>query len=59
MSDGVSHEFNVAVTDDPGFQPHEGASDDVVDLVTRWRQHVVTIVFPQVFTIMSQPPHSP
>ncbi|MFC0533323.1 hypothetical protein [Phytohabitans kaempferiae] len=54
MGDEVSHEFDLTLTDDPGFRPREGATDDVVDLMTRWHQQVVTVVFPQVFTIMSQ-----
>ena len=55
MGDGVNHEFNLAITDDPGFRPGEGASDDVVELLSRWHQHLVTAVFPQVFTVMSTP----
>jgi hypothetical protein len=59
MGDEVSHEFNLAVTDDPGFRPREGATDDVLDLMTRWHQRLVTTVIPQVFTIMSEPPRQP
>lgn len=33
-SDGVNHEFNLAITDDPGFRPREGATDDVVELLS-------------------------
>jgi hypothetical protein len=56
MGDGVNHEFNLAITDDPGFRPQEGATDDVVELLSRFHEHLITMVFPQVFTVMSTPP---
>jgi hypothetical protein len=58
MGDHVSHEFNLALTDDPGFAPREGNTDDVVKLLARWHGHVVNVVFPRVFTIMSPPAQS-
>jgi hypothetical protein len=59
MGDTVTQEFNLAVTDDPAFRPRGGATDDVAKLMTSLHQHVVTSVFPQVFTIMSEPAHQP
>lgn len=37
MGDRVHEEFNLTLTDDPGFRPAEGASDDVVKLLTTSR----------------------
>jgi hypothetical protein len=61
QSDKLSHEFNLVLTDDPAasLDPAasfgQGAADDVVDLLERWHQHIVNlVVFPRVFTIMSQ-----
>lgn len=59
MGDAVTHEFNLAVTDDPAFRPQDGATDDVAELMTSLHQHLITTVFPQVFTIMSAPAHQP
>jgi hypothetical protein len=40
---------------DPAASFGQGAADDVVDLLERWHQHIVNlVVFPRVFTIMSQ-----
>jgi hypothetical protein len=55
QSDKLSHEFNLVLTDDPAASRDQGAADDVVDLLERWHQHIANlVVFPRVFTIMSQ-----
>jgi hypothetical protein len=55
QSDELRHEFNLVLTDDPAASRDQGAADDVVDLLERWHQHIVNlVVFPRVFTIMSQ-----
>jgi hypothetical protein len=59
MGDEVNHEFNLAITDDPGFRPRDGATDDVVKLLAGWHQNLVTVVLPQVFAIMSTPIRQP
>lgn len=57
QSNKLSHEFNLVLTDDPAASPNQGAADDVVDLLEHWHQHIVNlVVFPRVFTIMSQAP---
>ncbi len=39
----------------PKFSGNHGATNDVIELLERWHQHVVDlVVFPRVFTIMSQ-----
>jgi hypothetical protein len=44
------------VTDDPAASRDKGATDDVVRLLDQWHQHIVNlVVFPRVFTIISQP----
>jgi hypothetical protein len=51
----IRHEFNLVLTDDPAFSCEHGATNDVVDVLEQWRQHIVDlVVFPRVFTIMSQ-----
>jgi hypothetical protein len=60
----VQHEFNLVLTDDPGFSREYGVTEDVVALTERWHQHIVNWVFPVMFTIMSRPimrpsPNSP
>jgi hypothetical protein len=53
--DELSHEFNLVLTDDPASSRDHGAADDVVDLLQHWHQHIVDlVVFPRVFTVMSQ-----
>ena len=53
QGDELSHEFNLVLTDDPAASLDQGA--DVVDLLEHWHQHIVSlVVFPRVFTIMSQ-----
>jgi hypothetical protein len=55
QSDKLNHEFNLVLTDDPAYSRHQGATDDVVSLLEHWHQHIVDlVVFPRVFTIMSQ-----
>jgi hypothetical protein len=55
QGDELSHEFNLVLTDDPAASPDRGAAGDVVDLLTRWHEHIVQlVVFPRVFTIMSR-----
>jgi hypothetical protein len=55
QSSELNHEFNLVLTDDPAYSRHEGATDDVVSLLEHWHQHIVgLVVFPRVFTIMSQ-----
>ena len=55
QSDELSHEFNLVLTDDPAASPDRGATDDVVRLLKHWHEHIVhRVVFPRVFTIMSQ-----
>ena len=55
QGDEVSHEFNLVLTDDPAFSRKHGSTDDVVDLLERWHQHIVDlVVFPGIFTIMSR-----
>jgi len=58
QSDELSHEFNLVLTDDPASSQgatDEGAPEDVVGLLKHWHQHIVhLVVFPRVFTIMSQ-----
>lgn len=55
QSDELSHQFNLVLTDDPAAFRDQGAADDVVDLLGHWHQHIVNlVVFPRVFTIMSQ-----
>ncbi len=55
QGDELSHEFNLVLTDDPAFSRDHGATDDVVDLLERWHQHIVNLaVFPRLFTHMSQ-----
>jgi len=55
QGDKLSHEFNLVLTDDPAASPDRGATDDVVGLLERWHRHIVgLVVFPRVFTIMSQ-----
>ena len=57
QDDKLSHEFNLVLTDDPAFSRNQGATNDVIDLLEHWHQHLVDmVVFPRVFTIMSQPP---
>ena len=53
--DELRHEFNLVLTDDPAFSRGHGITNDVVDVLEQWRQHIVDlVVFPRVFTIMSQ-----
>jgi hypothetical protein len=55
QGDELCHEFNLVLTDDPAFSPGHGTTSDVVDVLEQWRQHIVDlVVFPRVFTIMSQ-----
>jgi hypothetical protein len=55
QSDELRHEFNLVLTDDPAASRDQGATDDVVGLLKHWHQHIVDlVVFPRVFTIMSQ-----
>jgi hypothetical protein len=55
QSDELRHEFNLVLTDDPAFSRSHGITNDVVDVLEQWRQHIVDlVVFPRVFTIMSQ-----
>jgi hypothetical protein len=55
QGDELGHEFNLVLTDDPAASRDLGAADDVVDLLEHWHQHIVNlVVFPRVFTIMSQ-----
>ena len=55
QGDEVSHEFNLVLTDDPAFSRKRGSTDDVVDMLERWHQHIVDlVVFPRIFTIMSR-----
>jgi hypothetical protein len=54
QGDELSHEFNLVLTDDPAFSRDHGATDDVVDLLERWHQHIANLVFPRLFTVMSQ-----
>jgi hypothetical protein len=55
QGDELSHEFNLVLTDDPAFSGNHGATNDVIELLECWHQHVVDlVVFPRVFTIMSQ-----
>jgi hypothetical protein len=55
QGDELSHEFDLVLTDDPTFSSDHGATTDVIDLLEQWHQHVVgLVVFPRVFTIMSQ-----
>lgn len=50
----LRHEFNLVLTDDPAFSRNQGTTNDIVDVLERWRQHIVDlVVFPRVFTIMS------
>jgi hypothetical protein len=55
QGDEVSHEFNLVLTDDPVFSRKRGSTDDVVDMLEQWHQHIVDlVVFPRIFTIMSR-----
>jgi len=55
QGDELSHEFNLVLTDDPAASRDQGAAEDVVGLLEHWHQHIVNlVVFPRVFTIMSQ-----
>lgn len=54
--DELSHEFNLVLTDDPGFSRDEGGTEDVVSLLTRCHEHVAGLVFATVFMLMSQDP---
>jgi hypothetical protein len=55
QGDKLSHEFHLVLTDDPAASPDRGATDDVVRLLEHWHQRIVhLVVFPRVFTIMSQ-----
>ena len=55
QGDELRHEFNLVLTDDPAFPRSHGITNDVVDVLEQWRQHIVDlVVFPRVFTIMSQ-----
>jgi hypothetical protein len=51
----VIHEFNLTITDDPGFSREHPTNPDILELVDNWHQHIVTWVFPVVFTHMSTP----
>jgi hypothetical protein len=54
QGDELRHEFNLVLTDDPAFTREHGTAD-VVDLLSRWHQHIVDlVVFPSVFRSMSQ-----
>jgi hypothetical protein len=55
QGDELRHEFNLVLTDDPAFSRSHGITNDVIDVLEQWRQHIVDlVVFPRVFTIMSQ-----
>jgi hypothetical protein len=55
QGDEIRHKFNLVLTDDPAFSHSQDVTNDVVDMLERWRQHIVDlVVFPRVFTIMSQ-----
>jgi hypothetical protein len=55
QGDELRHEFNLVLTDDPAFSRNHGTTNDIVDVLEQWRQHIVDlVVFPRVFTIMSQ-----
>ena len=53
QGDQLSHQFNLTLTDDPAFTREHGTAD-VVDLLSRWHQHIVDLVFPSVFRSVSQ-----
>jgi hypothetical protein len=56
QGDELSHEFNLVLTDDPAFSRSDGLTQDVVAPLENWHHHIVgLVVFPMVFTIMSQP----
>lgn len=52
----LRHEFNLVLTDDPAFSSGHEKTVDVVDLLERWQHIVGLVVFPRIFTIMSQAP---
>ncbi len=55
QGDELRHEFNLVLTDDPAFSRSHGITNDIVEVLEQWRQHIVDlVVFPRVFTIMSQ-----
>lgn len=50
----IVNEFNLVLTDDPGFNGGDGDSD-VVELLEQWHQAICSLnVFPRIFTMMSQ-----
>jgi hypothetical protein len=54
QGDGITHEFNLVATDNPGFpNTGVGSAENVVSLLDRMHQHITHQVFAQVFTLMS------
>jgi hypothetical protein len=51
----VVHEFNLTITDDPGFSREYPTNQDIMELVDHWHHHIVNWVFPVVFARMSTP----
>jgi hypothetical protein len=44
QGDEIRHRFNLVLTDDPAFPRNQGITDDVVDVLEQWRQHIVDLV---------------
>lgn len=56
QGDRISHGFNIVLIDDPAFDHSQlGETGDVVELLRGWHQHVVSNMFPKIFTVMSRP----
>lgn len=47
MGDAVTHEFNLAITDDSAFRPRDGATADVAELMTSLHRHLAPRSFPR------------
>jgi hypothetical protein len=52
----VVNEFNLTITDDPGFSREHPTNPDILELVDQWHQHIVNWLFPLVFSQMSASP---
>jgi hypothetical protein len=51
----VNHEFDIVLIDDPAHLDQPFSTGDLVDLLGRFHLHVISVVFPTIWTIMSKP----